>query len=135
MVEPPANTLRVFESSPTGPAVIFCSMRSKRAQGVRVTFLLLSMRVWRLTVRVWLRAWAAVCRSVRFWRDRRSLSAWYGTHASTFGGNPVACAAANVVVKRLMEEACSSMSAPWATSRLCAGAMHGAGRLGGQAPW
>ena len=27
-----------------------------------------------------------------------------GTHASTFGGNPVACAAANVVVKRLMEE-------------------------------
>ena len=37
VVEPRRATLRVFESSPTGPAVIFCSMRSKRAQGVRVT--------------------------------------------------------------------------------------------------
>ena len=77
-------------------------MRSKRAQGVRV-ILLLSMRVWRPTVRS-LPGLGGGLPIEEIWRDRRSLSAWYLDTVSTFGGNLVERAAANVVVKRLMEE-------------------------------
>ena len=47
----------------------------------------------------WPRGWAAGCRSVRAWRSaRRPTCSARAAHGTTFGGNPVSCAAALAVL-------------------------------------